>query len=73
MISGGTSSILEQAMQEESKLEEGGAGKTTLASLMSSARNNSLEGKQQPKATAGAGEGGAATNVDQSMRNMSID
>ena len=73
MISGGTSSILEQAMQEESKLEEGGAGKTTLASLMSSARKNSLEGKQQPKAAAGAGEGGAATNVDQSMRNMSID
>ena len=77
MISGETASILEQAMQEESKLEEGGAGKTTLASLMSSARKNSLEGKQQPKAAAGAGEGAGegqgATHVDQSMRNMSID
>ena len=74
MISGETASILEQAMQEESKLaEEGGAGKTTLASLMSLARKNSLEGKQQPKAAAGAGEGRGATNVDQSMRNMSID
>ena len=49
------------------------AGKTTLASLMSSARKNSLEGQQQPKAGAGAGEGRGATNVEQSMRNMSVD